>query len=68
MQQHLMEQVNAVLVMTLPGMLLVLLLLVFGVDESSSFHMDNCVNTFLVLGERPADDINGSVGAAKVKV
>ena len=36
----------------------------FGVDNSSSSHADNCKNSFLVLSEVPTDDINGSVGAA----
>ena len=36
----------------------------FGVDNSSSSHTDNCKNNYL-LGEGPADDINGSVGAAE---
>ena len=39
----------------------------FGVDNSSSSHTDNLENKFLVLGERPIDDINGSVGTAKTK-
>ena len=33
------------------------------VDNSSSSHADNCKNIFLILGEGPTDDINGSAGA-----
>ena len=40
---------------------------VFGVHYSSSSHAGNYKNIFLVLGERPTDDINRSVGAAKQK-
>ena len=40
-----------------------LLLGIFGVDNSSSSHTNNCKIHFLVLGEGPNDDINGSVGA-----
>ena len=36
-----------------------------GVDNSSSSHTDNCHNDFLLLGEGPTDDINGSVDAAE---
>ena len=32
---------------------------IFGVDNSSSAHTDNCRNKFLILGERPTYDING---------
>ena len=35
------------------------------VDNSSSSHTDNCHNDFLLLGEAPTDDINGSVDAAE---
>ena len=38
----------------------------FSVDSSSS-HADNRKNNFFVLGEGPADDIVGSVGAAEKK-
>ena len=41
---------------------------IFGVDNSSSFHIDNAKNKCLVLGERPTDDINNSIGALKTKV
>ena len=27
--------------------------IIFGVDNTSSFHADNCKNNFLVLGESP---------------
>ena len=36
---------------------------VFGVDNTSSFHADNCKNIFLVLGEGPILGINGSFGS-----
>ena len=39
---------------------------IFGVDNSSSYHADNRKNNFLVLGEGPTDGSNGSVGATKV--
>ena len=35
--------------------------------HSSSFHADNCKNNFVVVGEGPTDDINGSVSAARQK-
>ena len=35
--------------------------IIFGVDNSSSSHTNN----FLVLGEGPTDDINGSFGASE---
>ena len=35
--------------------------LIFSVGNSSSSHTDNRKNNFLVLGEGPTDDINGSV-------
>ena len=40
---------------------------IFGVDESSSSHVDNCQNNFLVLEEEPADGINGSVRTSEKK-
>ena len=40
---------------------------IFCVNNSSSSHTDNLKNNFLVLGERPTDDINGSVGTAEKK-
>ena len=36
----------------------------FDIDNSSSSHTDNRKNNFLVLGEEPTDDINGSIGIA----
>ena len=53
-----MEHIHAVLVMTWN-------ILIFGVDNASSFHADNCQNNFLVLGEKPTNNIDGSVAAAK---
>ena len=38
--------------------------IIFGIDNSSSIHVHNRKNGFLVLGEGPADDINDSVGSA----
>ena len=35
----------------------------FGVDNSSSFHADNCKNIFLILGEGPTFGINWSFGS-----
>ena len=40
---------------------------IFGVDNSSSSHADNCKNIFLVLGEEPTDGIIDSIGAAEKK-
>ena len=40
---------------------------IFGVDNSLSSHSNNRMNMFWVLGERPIDDINGSVAAADKK-
>ena len=37
--------------------------IIFGVDNSLSSHIDNLKSKFLVLGERPTEGINGSVGA-----
>ena len=28
-------------------------IIIFGVDNSSSFHVDKCKNNFLILGEEP---------------
>ena len=38
---------------------------IFCVNNSSSSHTDNLKNNFLVLGERPTNDINGSVCTAE---
>ena len=40
--------------------------IIFGVDNSLSFHCDNRKNDFLVLRERPIDDINESISVAEV--
>ena len=40
---------------------------VFRVDNSSSSHSDNFKNNFLVIGEGPSDDFNGSVCTAEQK-
>ena len=37
--------------------------IIFGVDNSSSYYCDNCKNEFLVLGEGPANGINVSFGS-----
>ena len=36
------------------------------VPNSSSPHADNIKSDFVVLDEGPADDINGTIGEAKV--
>ena len=36
---------------------------IFGVDNSSSSHADDCKNNFLMLGESPTFGINGSFGS-----
>ena len=36
---------------------------IFGVDNSSSSHAENCKNRFLVLGEGDTFGINASFGA-----
>ena len=41
----------------------VLKYLIFGVDASSSSHIDNHKNKFLILGGEDAFGINGSFGA-----
>ena len=41
--------------------------MIFGTDNSSSSHADNCKNNFLVLGDGPAYGINESFGAPKKK-
>ena len=45
-EQHLMEKVNGVFVLTT-------LNIIFGVSNSSSSHTDNLKNDFLILGEGP---------------
>ena len=39
----------------------------FGVDNSSSSHIDNLKSDFLVLGEGDTFGINGSYGAPEIK-
>ena len=41
---------------------------IFDVDNSSSSHIDNSKNNFLVLGKGPVESINGSVGAVERKI
>lgn len=40
---------------------------IFSVRNSLSFHTKSCKNNFLVLGERPKDDIFHSVGKVEKK-
>ena len=40
---------------------------IFGVNNSSSFHTDNCKNIFLMLGEGLFYNINNSADAADKK-
>ena len=42
--------------------------LIFGVDNSSSTHIDNPKNNFLVLGEGLTEGINGSFGTAEKRL
>ena len=46
------------------GILIISLLemLLFSIDNGTSRHSKNCNNSFLVLGERPTDYTNHSVG------
>ena len=41
--------------------------IIFGVDNSSSSHSDNCENNFLILGEGPTFGINGKFGSPEKK-
>ena len=41
---------------------------IFGVDNKSSSHIDNLKNNFLVLGKGPTGSINGSVGTAEKNI
>ena len=41
---------------------------IFGVNNNSSSHYENCKIIFLVFGERPPDDINGSFESPEKKV
>ena len=38
--------------------------IIFGVNNNSSSHADNCKNNFLVLGKGPTFGINGRFGSA----
>ena len=38
---------------------------IFGVNKYLPSHTDNCENIFLVLGDGPTGDINGSVGTTE---
>ena len=40
---------------------------IFGIDNSSSSLSDNCRNNFLILGEGPTSDNNGSFGSPEKK-
>ena len=40
---------------------------IFGIDNCSSSHADNCRNDFLILGEGPTFGINGSFVLKKVQ-
>ena len=42
--------------------------IIFGVDNSSSFHTDHLKNDFLILGEGDTFGINGSFGAPEKKL
>ena len=41
--------------------------IIFGVDNSSSSHSDNCKNNFLILGKGPTYDIKGSLFSPEKK-
>ena len=41
--------------------------MIFGIDDSSSFHSDKSKSDFLVLGKEPTEYINGSVSAGEEK-
>ena len=40
---------------------------IFGIDNSSPSLSDNCRNNFLILGEGPTSDYNGSFGSPEKK-
>ena len=42
-------------------------LVIFGVDNSSSSHAENCKTSFLILGETPTGSIHGSIGEPENK-
>ena len=56
-------QVYGALIMTFLEIFLFLNLLIFCVDNSSSSHVDNKKNNFLVLGDGPALGINRRFGS-----
>ena len=56
-----MEKMSGILVMNLPR------LVIFGVDNSSSSHTDNCKDDILMLVE-DSFSINGNFGALEKKV
>ena len=41
--------------------------IIFGVDNSSWFHSDNCKNNFVMLDEGPTYGFNGSFGSPEKK-
>ena len=41
--------------------------IIFGVDNNSSFHTDNHKNDFLVLGKGPSNNVSDSGGIAQKK-
>ena len=44
------------------------IVVIFGVDNSSSSHTDNRKNNFLALGEGPTQSINDSTGSPEKKI
>ena len=61
------EQVHGVLVMILLQItgVIIAVIIIFGVDKSSSSHTGNCNNNFLEFSEGPTDVINDNLGAAE---
>ena len=43
-------------------------IIIFGDDNSSSSHIDNPKNKFILSGEGPSEGINGGVSAAEKKI
>ena len=41
--------------------------IIFGVDNSSSYHSDNPKNNFLILGKTPTFGINGRLGSSDIR-
>ena len=58
-----MQQVHRISVMTLQKIIVI----IFGVDNSSSSHTDSHQNNFLVLAGCPTYGINGSFGSTEKK-